>query len=348
MSAKPNSQIICREFSDAELSVWDEFVFASPTGSPYACSSYLGILAELLNNRRRIIGVWNHGRLVAGIGYLEAPSKFGTVVLNRLLLHYNGIVISAADSLRPDSASSAISELLHYLSQRKYLACTLHSRAALPSLTIRPDLHWQTERSRTYEVNLQQYDTNNLSKNFRRLLRKAEEHELTFITTDDIDSCFQLHAETLNRKGADSYLPEPTFRKYVEGVLSLKLGSLSFATTKQGEKVAMQLVLHNKHPMTHTILAGAKMEWNRIGASVFLRARSFEYLRKLGYEQNDLTGAANLDVARFKAEIGGEERLTWVHRQPESPRSRLVNTLTKTTKTLTKTLMRVRERISHR
>jgi len=79
-------------------------------------------------------------------------------------------------------------------------------------------------------------------------------------------------------------------------------------------------VLLGPHAVSHTVSAGADPEFNRMGASAFLRWRSFQALAALGYKANDLTDATLNPVTHFKSQFGGALEVSLVLQSPQSPR----------------------------
>ena len=83
---------------------------------------------------------------------------------------------------------------------------------------------------------------------------------------------------------------------------------------------AAQLVLLGPHLVSHTACAGADPEYNKQGASAFLRWSAFEALATLGYKGNDLTDATLNPVTHFKSQLGGALELSLVLQSPRSRR----------------------------
>ena len=182
----------------------------------------------------------------------------------------------------------------------------LHCDVSVPDL--RPFLAkgWQPSLSYTYVVPLVDLAAQweRVDQNLRRLIRRCEKEGVTYREDERLRRLFRLHLQTHQRKGAPLYLPEPAFRTYFEQVRASGLARLGHAVF-EGKVIASQLMLTGPGGVAHTVCAGADEDYLRMGASAFLRWRSFESLAQAGYRANDLTDAALNPVTRFKSQLGG-------------------------------------------
>jgi hypothetical protein len=283
----------------------------SEQGSPYSMPEYLAALCGATGAIWRIVGVFLDEQLVGGVALYETRSRAGRVVGNRTLLYYNGLVLDLPPkkfhSDRTSQMQSVLAALEQHLSGMGYAHVLLHCDASVPDL--RPFLAkgWQTLLSYTYVVPLTdlraQWEL--VDQNLRRLIKRCEREGVTYREDADFDGLFQLHLQTHQRKGAPLYLPESAFRTYYERVRAQGLARLGHAVF-EGKVIASQLMLTGPGRIAHTVCAGADENYLRMGASAFLRWRSFESLAHAGYRANDLTDAALNPVTRFKSQLGGQ------------------------------------------
>ncbi|MBX3001083.1 MAG: GNAT family N-acetyltransferase [Caldilineaceae bacterium] len=135
---------------------------------------------------------------------------------------------------------------------------------------------------------------------------RAHSLGLTTTTDDDFESFFRLHHQIHLRKRAPLYLPNESFRTYVQRLLAQDLARLYHACLPDGRSVATQLILTGSHPITHTVCAASDEAHLNTGANSFLRWMTFNSLAALGYTGTDLTGAPYPHkVSRFKRQLGG-------------------------------------------
>jgi hypothetical protein len=305
-----------RELQETEYDSWRQLVAASPQGSTYALPEYLDVLCEATDARFRIVGVFVNDLLVGGVPLYERRSRVGHYVANRLLLHYNGIVLRlpAKKSLADQTALTlaVLGALEHDLASRSYARLHLHNRSTLSDL--RPFLTdaWQVALSYTYVVPLgnlsEQWER--VDPNFKRLIRRCEREGVAYREDTDFGALYQLHLQTHERKGAPVYLPERAFARYFERLHALGLARLGHACL-DGKPIASLLMLTGPHPVSHTVCAGADAAYLRTGASAFLRWHAFGALARDGFSGNDLTDASLNPVTRFKSQFGGELTPTW-------------------------------------
>jgi hypothetical protein len=302
-----------RSLASADHAEWRALLARSEQGSVYALPEYLDSLSRATGGNSRLVGAWLYGRLVAGLPIYELPGRFGPVATNRTLLYYNGLVLdlpprkSHAD--QTSQMQAVLAAIERFVAGLGHALVLIHNDASVQDL--RPFLArgWQPGLSYTYVVPLDdlaaQWDR--VDQNLRRLVRRCEREGVTYREDTNFDDLFRLHLQTHQRKGAPLYLPEPAFRGHVERVQALGLARLGHAVF-EGKVIASQLMLTGPGRTAHIVCAGADDDYLRMGASAFLRWRSFESLAAAGYRAVDLTDAALNPVTRFKSQLGG--RLT--------------------------------------
>lgn len=307
------SGVTARELTEPDFRAWTDMLARSEQGAPYALPGYLSALCAATGATWRIVGAFLNGQLVGGVALYELPSRWGRVVCNRTLLYYNGIVLDLPAKKFHSDRTSQMQLVLAALEQQLrgmgYAQILLHCDASLPDL--RPFLAngWQAGVSYTYVVPLTDLPAQweQVDQNLRRLIKRCERDGVTYREDSEFDSLFRLHLQTHQRKGAPLYLPEPAFRKYFDAANAQGVARLAHAVY-EGKVIASQLMLTGPGRVAHTVCAGADEDYLRMGASAFLRWRSFESLAQMGYQANDLTDAALNPVTRFKSQLGG--RLT--------------------------------------
>jgi hypothetical protein len=306
-----SSSVHARELRDSELDAWCAVLGRSAQGSVYGRPDYLAALCEATGASFRVIGVFLNDRLVGGVPLYERRQRAGTLIANRTLLYYNGIVLDLPTkkfhSDQTAQLQSVLAALERSLAGAGYAHVTLHNHGSLTDL--RPFLArgWQSALSYTYVVSLadltQQWER--VDQNLRRLIRRCERDGVSYREDTDFDALFRLHWQTHRRKGAPLYLPETAFRRFFERVQRHGLARLGHAVLDD-KVIASQLMLAGPYPTSHTICAGADEDYLRLGASAFLRWHAFRALHRDGYLANDLTDAALNPVTRFKSQLGGD------------------------------------------
>lgn len=323
-----SSDVQVRELGEGDFDAWRSVLARSPQGSVYGLPEYLAALCEATGARYRIIGVFLNNRLVGGAPLYERRARGGTVVTNRTLLYYNGVVLDLPpkkfQSDRTAQMLSVLAVLEHSLADLGYAHLTLHHHSSLTDL--RPFLArgWHSSLSYTYVVSLTDMAEQwaRVDKNLKRLIRRCEREGVTYREDKDFDALFRLHWQTHQRKGAPLYLPEAAFRRFFERLQACGLVRLGHAVF-QGEVIASQLMLTGPYPVSHTVCAGADENHLKLGANAFLRWQGFLSLHRDGFLANDLTDASLNPVTRFKSQLGGELTPTWSIARTDSLRFRL-------------------------
>jgi hypothetical protein len=305
------SPVRARELGQADFDAWRAVLSRSAQGSVYGRPEYLAALCEATGASYRIIGVFLNDELVGGVPLYERRQRGGSIVTNRTLLYYNGIVLDLPSRKFHSDETAQLQSVLAALEQcvagLGHAHVTLHNHGSLTDLRSFLARGWQTSLSYTYVVSLidmtQQWER--VDQNLRRLIRRCEREGVSYREDADFDALFRLHWQTHRRKGAPLYLPETAFRRFFERVQSCGLARLGHAVY-QDKVIASQLMLTGSYPISHTICAGADEDHLRLGASAFLRWHAFLALHRDGFVANDLTDASLNPVTRFKSQLGGD------------------------------------------
>jgi hypothetical protein len=197
------------------------------------------------------------------------------------------------------------------LSNRGYYRITLNCRSSQNDFRPFIASGWSASPQYTYVVPIGDLDLlwSRIEQNLRRLIKRCEKDGMTVNDDDDIAACYRMHADTMERKGKEPYLPELAFRRYFEALRAENLCRLFHARLPNGQPIATQLVLLGPNPVTHTVTAAADPEFMRTGVTAFLRWKVFESVSAMGFSGNDLTGAGLNPVTHFKSQLGGDLRL---------------------------------------
>jgi hypothetical protein len=317
------SRLSVLELAPEQLDRWSQLVRDSPHGSAYSLPGYLETLCSAGGGRYAVLAAFRGEEIVGGIAAYERSSPLGTFVAPRLLLYYNGFVLREYRTKYPSERTArqleAVAALAEALESRGYGRLELRSRSTLTDGRALQERGWSVSPSYSYVVSLTDLDAQwqRAEQNFRRLVDRGRELELTVSINDDFESFFRLHEATAVRKGAPLYLEAAAFKRYYEGLRSHDLCRLYHARLRDGRVAASQLVLTG-HPVTHTVSAAADADLQQTGANAFLRWSALEDLASLGHLENDLTDATLGPVAHFKSQLGSSLETSLVASRPMS------------------------------
>jgi hypothetical protein len=301
---------------EAQHGEWSRLVRDSPDGSIYSLPEYLDILCRTAGGRFAVLVVRRRGELAGGAAVYERPSRHGLYVEPRRLLHYNGLVLRRYATRYPSEQTArqlkTMSALAAALGHRGYAWTTLVCPSSVTD--VRPFLAagWTAEPRYTYVVPIADRDLvwSRIEQNLRRLIGRCDRAGFVVADDDDFESFYGLHARTMERLEADTYLPRAAFREYFRALRAAGLCRLFQARSPDGRVAATQLVLLGSTRLTHTVAAAAHPDFAATGVSAFVRWRAFRALGEAGYEANDLTDASLSPVTHFKSQLGGELRLS--------------------------------------
>jgi hypothetical protein len=300
-----------RTLTETDFESWRSLVAEADGGSIYSTPEYLDALCGSAGGSYRIVAVLKGEEMLGGVALYERPTPAGTIVENRLLLYYNGLVVRRYATKYPSENTARrlaiLAALREHLDSLGYQHILLHCRWEIDDLRPMLEAGWTARPSYSYEVDIEDIDGawERVEQNLRRLVGRCENSGVVLSDDDDFASFFDLHHEIHERKGAPLYLEREPFERYFKRLNEQKLVKLFGARLPDGKMIAGQLVLLGAHPVSHTVCAGADGEYLNIGSTPFLRWKAFEALSALGYRANDLTDAALNPVTRFKSQLGG-------------------------------------------
>jgi GNAT acetyltransferase-like protein len=315
--------------AEGEYTAWNKLVAESDGGGIYSTPEYLDALCGAAGGRFRILAARRGEELAGGVALYERDSAFGAYVSPRLLLYYNGLVLRRWDIKYPSERTSrqlkVLAALEEALSRAGYASVLLKSRGAVSDVRPFLEARWTARPSYSYVIPLRDLPAQwtRVEQNLRRLIDRCREQGMTLVDDDDFETFYHLHVTTLGRKDVAAYLPHDPFQTYFRRLHGQGLCRLYHARTSDGRTAASQLVLLGAHPVSHSVSAAADPEFNKMGASAFLRWRVCEALGALGFAGNDLTDAALNPVTHFKSQLGGDLELSLALQSPETARYRL-------------------------
>jgi Acetyltransferase (GNAT) domain len=313
-----------RDLGKPDYEAWNDLVARAPEGSIYNTPEYLAALCEATGGRFRIVAAQRGEEIVGGVALYEETRPWGTIVSPRLLLYYNGPVLRAYETKYPSQRTARHVETLEALAEalhnEPYARLRLKPRAPLIDVRILQARGWHAWPTYSYVVPFDDLKAQRerVEQNLRRLIDRCGRQGICFTDDDDFESFFAMHHQLHERKGTLLYLPKPTFERWFRRLKAAGLARLFQARLPDGRSIAAQITLLGPHPVTHTVSAGADVEYLSLGASAFLRWCSFEALAQLGYRANDLTDAALNPVTHFKSQLGGELQMALEVQRPDA------------------------------
>lgn len=318
------SGLTVRPLGEADYDGWNDLAAKSAEGSVYATPEYLAALCEATGGRSRILGAFRGEELVGGLPLYEEASRWGTSVSTRLLLYYCAPVLRTYETKYPSQRTARqlgiLKALVDALEDLPYARVRLRARSPLVDVRAFQAAGWRVSPTYTYVVPIGDLaaQRERVEQNLRRLIDRCGRQGIVFTDDDDFDSFFAVHLQLHERKGAPLYLPRAAFERYFRRLRAAGLCRLFHARLPEGLSIASQLTLLGRHPVTHTVTAGAHVDYLSLGASAFLRWKAFETLAGLGYQANDLTDAGLNPVTHFKSQLGGDLETCFVLERREA------------------------------
>lgn len=289
---------------------WDAAVADAIGGSAYSTSGYLDALCSVTGGTFELVGIFDDERLVGGIGLYVRKRNKRSYVRGRYLLYYNGPFVcrmagasQQATEARIYAVNSAIEQ---WLRESSYDPVEIKPRSSI--LDCRPFLeqNWRAIPTYSYEVRLDRSDElfNSMDRNARRQVRQGEKARLRVELSEDVEQFHDWHSRTCARKGFPAYLERAAMKDYFTKLNAKALAELYVVSDPESGPSSGLLVLTGGHNTAHAVCAASRDDKLPPGANAFLRWKTFEALAGKGFSKIDLTDAHEMDVARFKRQLG--------------------------------------------
>jgi len=302
----------CSILPEARYDEWTRFVQSAPRGGIYNTPAYLSALCSATGGRFRILAVEKGDEIVGGVALYEEEGSGGVRVSPRLLLYYNGPVLTGLESRYPYRETSEHLKILDameaWLSGAGYGRLSLKFAPGITEVRTFTSRGWDVRPTWSYVVPISDLESawGRIDQNLRRLVGRAEKEGVAVTEDDDFDSFYRMHLGTMDRKDRAAYLPRASFERWFRTLHDQGLATLFHARLGDGRAVATALLLLGEHAVAHTVSAAADAEHQALGTNPLLRWASFKSLHERGFEGVDLTDASLNPVTRFKGQLGGD------------------------------------------
>jgi hypothetical protein len=246
------------------------------------------------------------------VALYEEDGGGGVRVSPRLLLYYNGPVLTGLDSRYPYRETSEHLKILDamegWLSRAGYGRLSLKFAPGVTEIRTFASRGWDVKPTWSYVVSIEDLEVTwgRIEQNLRRLVGRADKEGVTVTEDGDFDSFYRLHLGTMDRKDRGTYLPRERFEGWFRALHGQGLATLLHARLGDGTAVATALLLLGEHAVAHMVSAAAEAEHQPLGTNPLLRWASFKCLHERGYRAVDLTDASLNPVTRFKGQLGGD------------------------------------------
>ncbi len=302
----------CSVLPEARYDEWTRFVQSAPRGCIYQTPAYLRALCGATSGRFRILAVEKGEEIVGGIALYEETTGGGVHVSPRLLLYYNGPVLTALASRYPYRETSEHLKILdameRWLRGAGYGRLSLKCAPGMTEIRTFTSRGWTVTPTWSYVVPIVDLveTWGRIEQNLTRLVKRAKKEGVTVTEDEDFDSFYRLHLNTMDRKDRATYLSRERFETWFRTLHRQGLATLFHARLADGTAVATALVLLGEHAVAQTVSAAADAEHQGLGTNPLLRWASFERLHERGYRGVDLTDASLNPVTSFKGQLGGD------------------------------------------
>lgn len=284
---------------------YDQFVAASPQGSPFATSWWLDAVAGP--------GKWaphqllEAGEIVAAWPTITRRSRFGDVHVGAPLTPYLGPLFTSIDDAgkRRSNELARLEELLAALTPYAHLEARCH-----PAFDYWTPLHWRGFTQTTHYTwqlrDLSDPDAvfANMRDSARRQVRKAQKLGLQ-VEAGTIDDFLPLHQATFDRQELGDRAPTPALIRRVAAAAEAQGAStILVARDPEGRAHSASLFLHDER-CTWYLMGGSDTELRASGSASLVMWTAIQQAAARN-QVFDFEGSMLQHVERFVRGFGGE------------------------------------------
>lgn len=297
----PNSRTIeVRTLECDEHSRWDEALDRSPHRSIFLKSCFLEPIGKAFDIRILRIGVFEQGRLAAGLAGRQIDTGHRPA-LDRIPLVPYAVWMCDDGPALPHRARRRGSRLLGHLSehlQQAYRSVTFETPPGL--VDIRPFLWsgWRSEARFTMITELTENDENRYDPDVRRRARIAESEDVRFVFDASTSEFEEIRQKTLDRQHAGDDLAPGALRRLLDGLMREHDVRIYGARMPDGRLGAANVVVYDSGTAYYW-MAGMDPRLSRSGANQLCVAGMLRASARLA-SCLDWVGGNTPGVADFK------------------------------------------------
>jgi hypothetical protein len=166
---------------------------------------------------------------------------------------------------------------------------------------------WRLLPQHTIRIAMPDFETvwKGYSQSLRRKIRRAEEHGLRLIETDDVERIASLYALSYERHGMLPPIPPNIIRDWLRVLHREGIARVFAAALPDGAVAAARAVIPDRG-IVYDWLAGADLTAADISASHWLVANIQRAFTEQGFHTFDFMGANTPGIVDFKRSFGGD------------------------------------------
>jgi len=300
------TQLQVRELDSDEFRAWDALVAGSPQGTVFHTSDWLTKNAILLNQTLVLLGCYEDEELIGGCPlFLSNLYNLLKIASSKVTsTPYGGMMIANIEStkrremeLHTNKVTTTIRE---YIAQQRYDYVNLVNSPELQDIRPFTQNGWDSKVYYTYVLPIGEDMFDQISKNARRSIRKAQKLGMYATQYFDIEMYWDLTIDTFKKQNS---LP-PFSKEHLVSMLNLirdrGLGEMWVARTSSGEIAAAEVILRDTKNV-HRWSAASSEEHLNSGVVSLLLWEIFDSMRNHNYTSIDLAAGNTAHLSTFIA-----------------------------------------------
>ncbi len=299
-------EIQVRPLQEAEYPLWDNLVEISPHGTIFHKSQWVFSATNQPWVNTEILGAFRQDKLIGGcaIHSYKMAGLFILITTAFPLTPYGGIVIQPHESSKVREREKMevliINALINALYQRNpsFIDLTMSPHV----IDIRPYTwqKWQEIVRYCYIYRLSDHIFENISKNARRSINRANKFGITTKKKWDKNIYWTLTLDTYEKQGKKPPFSQKMLFSLMDIIKENNWGEMWIAETPTGEAVSGEIFIWD-NKMAYRWSAASREQFLNTGATSLLLYDIMTYLWDKGFKQFNLMAANTPHLSKFIA-----------------------------------------------
>lgn len=298
-----------RELNAGEWTVWDGLAAGSIGATPFASSTYLRCMAELLGREVKAFVVERGNDVLAGIAVIARCRLGSRAVVWVPATPYSALFYSRSAFASPNPGKHTS----EHISLSQLIIGSLRERFPSIFLETHPDIDdvrpwlwdgWSASPSFTYVLNLSGELL--LGYNAKSKARKFERSGGMLLSEWAPEECWKVLEMTLQRQSVSLGLKREQFLK-LSSAMHERGQAWMIRAVDRGRTISARIQLCIQGSATaYDWVAGSSPEGLALGANIANVLRVIDECRERNYSLWNMCGANFETVAKFKSQFGGD------------------------------------------
>jgi hypothetical protein len=290
------------------LPTWLHIHQRQPHVPIFASDKWLCIIENAFGFQAQVLTAATRSGVEAAVPLLGRQRFFLRVSPPPPITLYNGFQsIHRQDAENPDAELPAAAAAILGAIATRYHFVSLALPIDCEVIDVFRKHRWELTARQTIRIDMPDFDTvwKGYSQSLRRKIRRAEEHQLRMVETNDAGAVASMYSLSYERHAKHPPIPASVVCAWLRALSEQRIARMYTAVLPGGAILAARAVIPD-HDTVYDWLAGADLAAADISASHWLVSAIQRRFAEEGFRTFDFMGANTPGIVDFKRSFGGE------------------------------------------